>query len=85
MHPHRLTGFASKLESDKYQLDENNIPKDEVTINAIDFIEESKAEPFFLYYATWLVHGPIQSRSKQLLEKYCEKVLIFLLSQMVGA
>jgi len=29
---------------------------------------------FFLYYATWLVHAPIQTRSKALLEKYCEKL-----------
>ncbi|MEY4403718.1 MAG: Arylsulfatase, partial [Verrucomicrobiota bacterium] len=37
-------------------------------------MESSKDKPFFLYYATWLVHFPIQSRSKELLEKYCKKL-----------
>ena len=74
MSPHRLTGFATNKAKDPYRLDANGVPKDEVTENAIHFINESKAEPFFLYYATWLVHSPVQSRSKDLLEKYCEKL-----------
>ena len=37
-------------------------------------MSDAKAQPFFLYYATWLVHYPIQSRSKALLEKYCQKL-----------
>ena len=37
-------------------------------------MEQSKAQPFFLYYAAWLVHTPIHSRSKELLEKYCKKL-----------
>ncbi|MEO0416674.1 MAG: sulfatase-like hydrolase/transferase, partial [Verrucomicrobiota bacterium] len=32
------------------------------------------ADPFFFYYASWLVHTPIQARSKALLEKYCAKL-----------
>jgi arylsulfatase A-like enzyme len=55
-------------------LDDAGFPQDDVTAQAINFMDASKAEPFFLYYATWLVHYPIQSRSKALLEKYCEKM-----------
>ena len=82
MSPHRLTGFATSAAEDPYRLDADGYPKDEVTENAIAFINESirstgsgqDLQPFFLYYATWLVHGPVQSRSKELLEKYCEKL-----------
>jgi len=74
MAPDRLTGFATKDPKDPYRLNDQGIPTDEVTVNAIDFIDKSKNDPFFLYYATWLVHYPIQSRSKQLLEKYCQKL-----------
>jgi len=31
-------------------------------------------EPFFLYYATWLVHTPIHTRSEALYKKYCAKL-----------
>ena len=37
-------------------------------------MEQSKEKAFFLYYAAWLVHTPIHSRSKELLKKYCEKL-----------
>jgi len=74
MIPHRLAGFATTDSKDSYCMDEQGIPRDEVTVHAIRFMDESKADPFFLYYATWLVHYPIQSRSKPLLEKYCDKL-----------
>jgi arylsulfatase A-like enzyme len=38
------------------------------------FFDDHKEKPVFLYYATWLVHTPIQTRSKALLEKYCKKL-----------
>jgi arylsulfatase A-like enzyme len=74
MNPHRMTGFATKEKNDKYRLDRNGIPYDQTTADALDFLEQSKEKPFFLYYATWLVHTPIQSRSEELLKKYCEKM-----------
>ena len=74
MKPHRLTGFATDKPDDPYRLDEDGFPKDSVTHNAITFMTESKSQPFFLYYATWLVHYPIITRSKALLEKYCTKL-----------
>ena len=45
-----------------------------MTEGALDFLEANKQAPIFLYYATWLVHTPIQSRSKALLQKYCQKL-----------
>ena len=74
MKPDRLSDFATNDAKDPYRLDADGYPSDEVTENAIHFIETSKAEPFFLYYATWLVHYPIQTRSKALLQKYCERM-----------
>ena len=72
--PHRLQGFASNQENDPYRLDENGYPRDHVTEEALRFLSKNKQHPTFLYYASWLVHTPIQTRSKQLLEKYCEKL-----------
>ena len=74
MKPHRLTGFATKSKNDPYRLDADGFPKDQMTLDAIEFMQKSKANPFFLYYAAWLVHTPIHSRSKDLLEKYCKKL-----------
>ncbi len=72
--PNRLEGFATREEKDPYRLDENGYPRDHVTEEALRFLSENKEDPVFLYYASWLVHTPIQTRSKQLLEKYCGKL-----------
>jgi arylsulfatase A-like enzyme len=74
MKPHRLADFATTDPDDPYQLDTDGFPKDTVTLDALSFMEDSKKQPFFLYYATWLVHYPIMTRSKPLLEKYCNKL-----------
>ena len=74
MQPDRLSDFATSDGDDRYQIDENGFPRDPNNENALAFMEQSKEEPFFLYYATWLVHAPIQTRSKRLLEKYCDKL-----------
>ena len=74
MRPHRLTGFATNKKNDPYQLDHKGFPKDRTTLDAIQFMKENKGKPFFLYYAAWLVHTPIHSRSKALLQKYCQKL-----------
>ena len=70
----RLEEFTTSDPGDPYQLDAEGFPSDPVTTGALDFMAENKTKPFFLYYATWLVHTPIQSRSKALLEKYCAKL-----------
>ncbi|WP_179319177.1 sulfatase [Winogradskyella helgolandensis] len=72
--PHRLTDFATTKVSDPYRLDENGFPYHQNSQDALNFLKENKQDPFFLYYATFLVHAPIHTRSKALLEKYCEKL-----------
>ncbi|WP_159020741.1 sulfatase [Algibacter sp. L3A6] len=72
--PNRLTDFATNKESDPYRLDENGFPFHQNNQDALNFLEENKQDPFFLYYATFLVHSPIHTRSKALLEKYCKKL-----------
>ncbi|MDF1755636.1 MAG: sulfatase-like hydrolase/transferase [Verrucomicrobiales bacterium] len=70
----RLTGFATDAEDDRFRLDENGFPFHENNENAMTFIRENKDKPFFLYYCTWLVHGPIMTRCESLLNKYVEKL-----------
>jgi arylsulfatase A-like enzyme len=72
--PHRLTDFATNKESDPFRLDENGFPFHQNNQNALNFLKENKQDPFFLYYATFLVLAPIHTRSKALLEKYCKKL-----------
>lgn len=74
MKPNRLNEFATKEKSDPYRLDKNGFPFHENNENALTFLRENKDKPFFLYYATWLVHAPIHTRSKPLLDKYCRKL-----------
>ncbi|MDG2223113.1 MAG: sulfatase [Rubripirellula sp.] len=74
MKPNRVREFATGENSDPYQLDKNGYPYHQNSEDALLFLREHQHEPFFLYYATWLVHSPIHTRSKQLLEKYCDKL-----------
>ncbi len=74
MRPHRLAGFATDKAEDPYRLDENGFPYHQNSEDALIFVRENKDKPFFLYYATWLVHTPIHTRSEALLDKYCEKL-----------
>lgn len=70
----RLSGFATRETDDPYRLDENGFPFHQNNEDAMSFIRENKSEPFFLYYATWLVHSPIMTRSEALLDKYVQKL-----------
>lgn len=70
----RLESFATREEGDPYKLDENGFPYHQNSEDAMEFVDLHKDQPFFLYYATWLVHTPIHTRSKQLLDKYVEKL-----------
>ncbi|MGB0596116.1 MAG: sulfatase [Rubripirellula sp.] len=74
MKPNRIRDFATSRNDDPYRLDENGYPFHQNSEDALSFLKEHDHEPFFLYYATWLVHAPIHTRSKQLLEKYCQKL-----------
>lgn len=70
----RLSHFSTTDRNTPFHLDENGFPRDPNNESALSFMEQSKDKPFFMYYATWLVHAPIHTRSKQLLEKYCKKM-----------
>ena len=74
MAPNRLTGFATENEVDPFKMDANGFPYHQNSVDALDFVRENKQKPFFLYYATWLVHTPIHTRSKARLDKYCKKL-----------
>ncbi|NIL96120.1 MAG: sulfatase-like hydrolase/transferase [Planctomycetales bacterium] len=74
MRPHRLTGFATHKPDDPFRLDENGFAYHQNSEDALTFVRENMDRPFFLYYCTWLVHTPIHTRSKQLLDKYCQKL-----------
>jgi uncharacterized sulfatase len=72
--PSRISGFASNQKNDPFRLDENGYPYHQTSEDALTFLRENHQKPFFLYYATWLVHTPIHTRSEKLLEKYCKKL-----------
>lgn len=70
----RLKGFATKDTKDPFKLDENGFPFHQTNEDALTFLRENKQQPFFLYYATWLVHAPIHTRSEALLDKYVQRM-----------
>jgi len=74
MRPHRMTGFATRKNDDPHRLDEKGFPRDQTTVDAVNFVREHKDRPFFLYFATWLVHTPIHTRSQAMLDKYVKKL-----------
>ena len=74
MRPNRIGEFATDSHDDPYRLDQNGYPYHQNSEDALAFLREHQHQPFFLYYATWLVHSPIHTRSKQLLDKYCQKL-----------
>ena len=70
----RLTGFATDDAKDPYRLDKNGYPFHQTNDDALTFLKENKDKPFFLYYATWLVHSPIHTRSEAHLKKYVDRM-----------
>ncbi|MCM8531316.1 MAG: sulfatase [Lentisphaeraceae bacterium] len=70
----RMKGFATKDIKDPFRLDENGYPFHQTNEDALTFMKENKDKPFFLYYATWLVHAPIHTRAKEHLDKYVKKL-----------
>ncbi|WP_178984333.1 sulfatase [Winogradskyella helgolandensis] len=83
----RLTAFATHDANDAYRLSEEkyfpftkaspkgiSYPTDPVTENALEFIQNNKEEPFFLYLAHWMVHYPIHTKNRELLDYYVDKL-----------
>jgi len=73
--PDRSKVFAGETGT-KFTLDANGYPEHDNLDDAIEFLNQAqtKDRPFFLYWCTWLVHGPIHTQSRALLEKYCAKM-----------
>jgi arylsulfatase A-like enzyme len=74
MSPDRLSEFATDAPGDPYRLDADGRPFDQTTEDALTFMELNKEYPFFLYLAHWMVHTPIQTRDRALLQYYCDKL-----------
>jgi len=74
IRPDRLSGFSTEDPNDKYPIDKNGFGVNEQTQDAIEFMGQAGEKPFFLYYAEWLVHAPIQTRNRRLLQKYVDKL-----------
>lgn len=74
MKPDRLSDFATDAEDDPYQIDKNGRPFDKPQDMALKFIKKHSDKPFFLNYAPYFVHGPIQSRDRVRFEKYLKKM-----------
>ena len=83
----RSKDFATRDANDKYKLSDEKYPPisekhpdgisypyDLVTENALNFVENNKAEPFFLYLAHWMVHYPTVTKNRDLLEYYTDKL-----------
>ncbi|MBF8148735.1 sulfatase [Winogradskyella sp. F6397] len=83
----RLHSFATNDANDPFRLSEEkyfpftkenpngiSYPIDAVTENALEFIQNNKEEPFFLYLAHWMVHYPIHTRNRALLDYYVDKL-----------
>jgi len=59
----RLKDFATTEPDDPFRLDDKGYPFHETNVDSLTFLREHKDRPLFLYYATWLVHSPIQHSS----------------------
>ena len=83
----RSKDFATRNANDKYKLSDEKYPPisekhpdgisypyDLVTENALNFVENNKSEPFFLYLAHWMVHYPTVTKNRDLLEYYTDKL-----------
>ena len=74
IRPDVMSDFSTNDPNDEYPIDENGFIVNPTTQDALGFLNEAKDKPFFLYYAEWLVHGPIQTRNRRLLDKYSAKL-----------
>ncbi len=74
MKPNRIKGFATAKESDPYQLDEEERPFDLPLNLALGFMNKHKADPFFLNFCPYYVHGPLGTRDLKRFKLYLEKM-----------
>ncbi|HSG70955.1 MAG TPA: sulfatase, partial [Planctomycetaceae bacterium] len=66
-------GYHSPLNYPNLKINERGVYlTDALTDNAVEFVEENRSKPFFLYLTHYAVHTPIQAR-EDLTEKYQQK------------
>jgi len=70
----RAKDFATADPSDPFQIDADGRPFDKPLDLAVGFMRQNKEKPFFLSFCTFYVHGPIGTRDRVRLEKYCKKM-----------
>jgi len=68
---HTYAGKRSEQERSRYAVGE--FPVDDVTGNAIRFMEEHRDEPFLMYVSHYFVHTPVQAPTTWLYEKYRDR------------
>lgn len=74
MNPDRLSDFATDKEDDPFRTDADGRPYDKLTDMAVGFMDKYKDRPFFLNFATFMVHAPIQTRDRKRFEHYLAKM-----------
>ena len=55
-------GFITNINGDEKRFYSDTLVAEKLTDTALDFIEENKNDPFFLYLAHWEVHTPLAAR-----------------------
>ncbi len=76
IRPNRLADFPTYDEGDPFRMnpDDDDRPFDGGVDLALKWLNKSKGQPFFLNYATFMVHGPIGTRDRKRLQYYCDKL-----------
>ena len=62
--------FGSHTYSGKKETEVSpSFPEDEITLNAIEFIEKEHDRPFFLFVSHYYVHTPVKVRSREIIDE----------------
>lgn len=70
-HPYT---FTQKEKTTFDDMPKGSYPEDQLTRDAISFIESAGNRPFLLYYSMYYVHTPVRTRSAWLIEKYKQRL-----------
>lgn len=60
------SGFITNMNGDERRFYSDVHVAEKMTDTALDFIEENKENPFFLYLSHWEVHTPIKARKERI-------------------
>ncbi|QDV20441.1 Arylsulfatase [Gimesia panareensis] len=67
--------YAKKFDWQPGDFQKDQFPPDAVTQNAIQFLQQKRKQPFFLYLSYFHVHTPVKSPTDWLVEKYRDKAV----------